>query len=79
MRTAKVGLPFHRRIIFNESLTTTVHAQSPYSAKGTRDTLNTNDGIYNSLSSSQITALTLQATPSGSGYAGTINLGVNLA
>jgi protocatechuate 3,4-dioxygenase beta subunit len=70
---------FTSQFFFNETLTTTVHAQSPYSSKGTRDTLNTSDGIYNSLSSTEKTALTLQASASGSGYAGTINLGVSIA
>src|SRR5439155_3758336 len=36
-------------LFFDDSLTDTVHALSPYSSKGSRDTRNTSDGIYNSL------------------------------
>jgi len=69
---------FTSQFFFPESLTDTVHALSPYSAKGKRDTLNANDGIYNSLTTAQKSALTLQATQATSGYTGVINLGVNV-
>lgn len=69
---------FTSQFFFDESLTSAVHAQSPYNAKGTRNTLNSTDGIYNSLSATEKTALTLQTTQSGSGYAGVINLGVRV-
>jgi protocatechuate 3,4-dioxygenase beta subunit len=69
---------FTSQFFFNETLTSTVHAQSPYSSKGTRDTLNTSDGIYNSLSSTEKSALTLAPTKTGDTYAGVINLGVAL-
>jgi protocatechuate 3,4-dioxygenase beta subunit len=55
---------------FDDALTDSVHAQSPYSAKGRRDTRNANDGIYNQGGSSLVLAL----TPSGSGYAGSFDL-----
>ncbi len=55
-----------------------VHTQSPYSLKGRRNTLNSTDGIYNSLSSVEKSALTLQPIASGDGYAGVINLGVHV-
>src|SRR6185503_4124014 len=42
---------FTSQFFFDETLTDQVHALSPYSAKGKRDTLNTRDGIYNALSS----------------------------
>lgn len=67
---------FTSQFFFDESLTDTVHALAPYNTHGTRDTRNTNDGIYNSLSASQKTALTLQTDQSGTGYAGVINLSV---
>jgi protocatechuate 3,4-dioxygenase beta subunit len=70
---------FTSQFFFDEALTSTVHAQAPYSSKGTRNTLNSSDGIYNSLSSTEKTALTLQATKSGDTYTGVINLGVQLA
>lgn len=69
---------FTSQFFFDESLTTVVHAQSPYSSKGSRDTLNTTDNIYNSLSSSEKTALTLQTSSSDAGYSGVINLGVQV-
>lgn len=70
---------FTSQFFFNETLTSTIHALSPYSSKGTRDTLNTSDGIYNSLSASEKTALTLATMKTGDTYAGVINLGVVLA
>jgi hypothetical protein len=56
----------------------TVHALSPYSKKGRRDTVNTTDGIYASLSSAERSALTLRASPSGDGYSGLIALAVRI-
>jgi hypothetical protein len=70
---------FTSQFFFDDTLTDTVHALSPYSAKGRRDTRNTADGIYNGLSAADKPALTLQAAQSGSGYAGVISLGVNVA
>src|SRR6185436_4639365 len=70
---------FTSQFFFDETLTDQVHALSPYSAKGKRDTLNTRDGIYNALSSGDRAALTLQTTRDGTGYAGVINLGVRVA
>ncbi|MEJ7809057.1 MAG: hypothetical protein WKG32_01445 [Gemmatimonadaceae bacterium] len=70
---------FTSQFFFDESLTDTVHAASPYASCGTSNTRSTTDGIYNSLSATQKTGLTLQATTDGAGYAGVINLGVRLA
>lgn len=69
---------FTSQFFFDEDLTDTVHAQSPYSNKGRRNTLNGTDGIYNSLSTSEKAALTLQTTPNADGYAGVIDLGVRV-
>ena len=69
---------FTSQFFFNESLTDTVHALSPYTAKGRRDRLNTNDGIYNGLSTAEKAALTLQTTQSSNGYSGVISLGVRV-
>ena len=69
---------FTSQFFFDESLTDKVHALSPYSSKGKRDTLNTTDGIYNSLTSAEKSALTLATSASGDGYAGIINLGVQV-
>jgi len=75
---ATTSYEFTSQFFFDESLTNIVHATSPYNARGTRNTLNTTDNIYNSLSTAQKAALTLQASSSGSGYSGVINLGVNI-
>jgi hypothetical protein len=40
--------------------------------------VNSADGIYNSLSTAEKSALTLQTTSAGAGYAGVINLGVQV-
>jgi len=70
---------FTSQFFFPESLTDTVHAQSPYSSKGHRNVLNGSDGIYNSLTSAEKSALTLETTPDGAGgYNGVINLGVQV-
>jgi len=70
---------FTSQFFFDESLTDTVHALSPYSSKGRRDRLNTTDGIYNSLSATEKSALTLQTASDGSGgYTGVIHLGVRV-
>ena len=69
---------FTSQFFFDESLTDKVHALSPYGAKGRRDTLNTADGIYNSLSTAEKTALTLSTSVVGDGYAGVIDLGVQV-
>ena len=69
---------FTSQFFFDESLTDKVHALSPYSAKGRRDTLNTSDGIYNGLSAVEKAALTLATSVRGDGYAGIINLGVQV-
>lgn len=69
---------FTSQFFFDETLTDKVHALSPYSSKGKHDTVNTGDGIYDSLSTAAKAALTLQAAASGSRYAGVINLGVQV-
>jgi hypothetical protein len=69
---------FTSQFFFDETLTDTVHALSPYSSKGRRDTINTRDGIYNGLTAAAKAALTLATSPGGSGYAGIINLGVQV-
>jgi protocatechuate 3,4-dioxygenase beta subunit len=70
---------FTSQFFLNEAITDTVHAQSPYSTKGHRDTQNSADGIYNSLSTADKAALTLATTLNGTTYAGVINLGVTVA
>lgn len=69
---------FTSQFFMNEALTTQVLALNPYNTKGTRNVVNTTDGIYNALTGAQKAALTLQATQAASGYSGVINLGVNV-
>ena len=69
---------FTSQFFFEDSRTDTVYTRSPYSARGTRSTRNSADGVYNSLSTSAKGALTLQTTVDGAGYAGRINLDVSV-
>jgi len=69
---------FTSQFFFNDALTDSVYTLSPYSARGSRDTRNANDGIYNSLSPTDVAGLTLQTTKTTDGYAGVINLGVKV-
>ena len=70
---------FTSQFFMDEALTSIVHATSPYSTRGQRNTLNSTDGIYNSLSTAAKAALTLATTKTTGGYAGVINLGVAVA
>ena len=70
---------FTSQFFFDDSLTDSVYAQSPYSSRGSRDVRNASDGIYNSLSTNDKAGLTLQTSKTSDGYAGVINLGVNVA
>jgi len=70
---------FTSQLFFDEGLTDAVHTQSPYSSRGTRNTRNADDGIYNELSATQKAALTLQAAKAGNGYEGVVNFGVQVA
>lgn len=63
---------FISQFFFNETLTTQVHAQAPYVAKGTRDTLNTTDNIYLNNGGSQ---MVLPVVQSGSIYQATFDIG----
>lgn len=69
---------FTSQFIFPESLTNTVHAQSPYSSRGIRNTRNDTDGIYNGLTTAAKSALTLATMASSGGYTGIINLVVQV-
>jgi protocatechuate 3,4-dioxygenase beta subunit len=69
---------FTSQFFFDDTLTDSVYTQSPYSSRGARNTRNANDGIYNSLSTNDKGGLTLQTSTTTGGYAGVINLGVNV-
>ncbi len=70
---------FTSQFFFDDTLTDSVYTQSPYNTRGSRNTRNSNDGIYNSLSTTDKVGLTLQTSKTSDGYAGIINLGVNVA
>jgi protocatechuate 3,4-dioxygenase beta subunit len=69
---------FTSQFFFDDTLTDSVYTQSPYSSRGSRNTRNTSDGIYNSLSATDKAGLTLQTSKTTDGYAGVINLGVTV-
>jgi protocatechuate 3,4-dioxygenase beta subunit len=69
---------FTSQFFFDDGLTDSVYAQSPYSSRGGRTTRNSNDRIFNSLSTTEKAGLTLQTSKTPAGYAGVINLGVNV-
>ncbi|HEV7388384.1 MAG TPA: intradiol ring-cleavage dioxygenase [Gemmatimonadaceae bacterium] len=70
---------FTSQFFFDDTFTDSVYTQSPYSSRGSRGTRNGSDGIYNSLSTTDKSGLTLQTSKTSDGYAGVINLGVNVA
>jgi len=69
---------FTSQFFFEDTLTDSVYTQSPYSSRGSRNTRNTDDGIYNSLSTTDKAGLTLQTSRTTNGYTGVINLGVTV-
>jgi len=68
------GLEFTSQMFFDEALTDIVHAQAPYNAKGRRDTTLASDGIYRAGG----TSLLVPLSAAGSGYAGTLDVGVRV-
>lgn len=69
---------FTSQVFFDDALTDSLYAQSPYVSRGIRDTRNSNDGIYNRLSEADKAELTLRPSKTANGYAGVINIGVNV-
>jgi len=61
---------FTSQLFFDDTLSDQVYTQSPYNARGTRNTRNSTDGIYNGGGSQ----LLLSLTPSGQGYAATFTI-----
>ena len=61
---------------FDDPITDTVFANAPYSSRGTRDTRNADDDIYDNMTS---LLLTLSAPSDGSpGYVGSFSLGISV-
>ena len=71
-----VKTDFISQLFFDDSLTDTVYARSPYSTRGTRDTRNSADNVYGSDGASLV--LTMTADGSG-GYAGAFAFGLSAA
>ena len=71
---ADAGLEFTSQLFFDESVTDTVHARAPYVSKGTRDTPNADDGIYQQGGAQ----LLLAPTVDGDGYATMFEIGVQV-
>lgn len=66
------GFDFTSQLYFDDALTDRVYAQPPYAARGSRPTRNNRDGIYRHGGSQ----LLLSLAPSGAGYAGTFEVGL---
>jgi protocatechuate 3,4-dioxygenase beta subunit len=73
--SGSVTSEFTSQLFFNESITDLVHATSPYNTKGYRDTLNSEDNIYQN-GGSQL--LLSPAGNTASGYAATMDIGLNI-
>ena len=69
------GYEFTSQLFFDEAVTGEVHAQAPYSSRGTRDTLNADDMIYAGGGDQML----LPLTQDGQGYAAAINVGVRMS
>jgi protocatechuate 3,4-dioxygenase beta subunit len=62
---------FTSQLFFDEALNYQVHAQQPYASKGTRDTLNSQDRIYDD-------QLLLTVTEDTQGYAALFDIGLQM-
>jgi protocatechuate 3,4-dioxygenase beta subunit len=72
---ATSGLGFTSQLFFDDSVSDVVHAQDPYAQKGQRDMRNADDGIYQNGGDQ----LLLAVRQDGDGYAGTFDIGVQVA
>jgi protocatechuate 3,4-dioxygenase beta subunit len=68
------GYEFTSQFFFDDTLSDDVFTNVAYSARGTRDTKNSNDNIY----SGGGDEMTLALTPEGGGYAATFNIGMQM-
>jgi len=68
------GKDFTSQLFFDDALSDTVFASSPYKEKGARDVRNANDTIFNQSGGK----LTLAPTKSSGGYAATFDIGLDL-
>jgi protocatechuate 3,4-dioxygenase beta subunit len=70
------GTEFTSQFFFDDSLSDRIYEESPYSGKGTRDTRNANDMVYNSPSTNTGAQLLLSPTKQGSDYAASFHVGL---
>jgi hypothetical protein len=73
---AEAGYEFTSQLFFDEDLTDIVHAQEPYASKGYRNTLNSDDNIFQS--SEGLLTLEVVEDEDG-GYTATFNIGLDLS
>jgi protocatechuate 3,4-dioxygenase beta subunit len=73
--SARRGFEFTSQLYFDDAVTDQVHAQAPYSGKGPRTTRNEDDGIFWRGG----TRLMLRLAKSAEGYAGTFDIGLEVA
>jgi protocatechuate 3,4-dioxygenase beta subunit len=71
---ASTTYEFTSQIFFDDALSDEVFTNAPYNARGERDTRNSNDAIFGEGGDQLMVAL----TPSGNGYSGTFDFGVQL-
>jgi protocatechuate 3,4-dioxygenase beta subunit len=69
------GYEFTSQLFFDENITDIVQAEAPYADKGYRDTLNTDDNIFQS--SEGLLTLVLEPLEAG-GYTATFDIGLDL-
>jgi protocatechuate 3,4-dioxygenase beta subunit len=69
---AASGLEFTSQLFFDDQLSDRVYARDPYASKGSHDTPNAADGIYQQSSGQTL----LTVTPRGDGYAARFEIGV---
>ena len=72
---AQTTFDFISQLYFDEVVTDQVHAQAPYDARGTRDTLNAEDGIYTQNGSGAQLLLALRSDGTG-GWIGGFDVGL---
>lgn len=68
------GYEFTSQFFFDETTTDVVHAQAPYASKGYRTVKNSGDSIYRAAGSQ----LVLNTVKSGTGYAATFDIGLEV-
>lgn len=66
---------FTSQLFFDDAFTDKVFKQTPYSSRGARSQRNNNDGIFGNGGNQ----LMLEVKQDGAGYAGTFDIGMNLA